>query len=232
MISKLEGIGVPSWNPGVNRPLDATGQIHSPDNRRLRWGGNLSDRFERGKGMNNLKSSLLILPLLIFGLLGCQRVTSIHPVGYDPVPLRAEDWNGEWGLPFEKEFIRMKVVDRETGMLRITSYNSEGGAEKVEDAILRQVNGWTFASIANDGEGGGYLFARVSNTGGRIFLIWLPDYDRFRGLVEKEILPGKTDADTVKLGLLLPTHLKLITSGELGVLFSWDDPIVMIRLDR
>jgi len=182
--------------------------------------------------MKNLKLSLLLVLLIIFGLSGCNQVGSIHPVGSEPVSLNPEDWNGKWGLPFEKEFLRLRVLDGDNGMLRMVSYDSKGEPEKSQDVLLRRVDGWTFASVAKEGGGDGYLFARINNSGGRTLLVWLPDYDRFRGLVEKGVLPGKTDPETVTLGLLLAVHLKLITSGEVGTLFDWDDPVVLIRLDR
>jgi hypothetical protein len=39
-----------------------------------------------------------------------------------------------------------------------------------------------------------------------------------------------TDGDDVILEELKPQHLKIITSGERGVLFEWDKPAVFVKV--
>ena len=51
-------------------------------------------------------------------------------------------------------------------------------------------------------------------------------------MVEEEVLPGKAEERSVVLGELGPEHLEIITSEEYGVLFDWDDPMLLWRVGR
>ena len=44
------------------------------------------------------------------------------------------------------------------------------------------------------------------------------------------VFSGKLDGDDVILDELKPQHLKIITSGERGVLFDWDKPLVFVKV--
>jgi hypothetical protein len=48
--------------------------------------------------------------------------------------------------------------------------------------------------------------------------------------VKDGVFPGKIDGDDVILDELKPQHLKIITSGERGVLFEWDKPAVFVKV--
>ena len=51
----------------------------------------------------------------------------------------------------------------------------------------------------------------------------------FARLVKNGTVPGKIDGDDVILDELTSQHLKRIMSGDQGVLFAWDEPIVFVK---
>ena len=80
-----------------------------------------------------------------------------------------------------------------------------------------------------------YFWARVKQ-GTDSIIAWLPDYKKFKALVEEGTLPGEVDSEhsyggAVMLGDLKPEHYQAIVSGEHGVLFDWEDPIVLFRME-
>jgi hypothetical protein len=48
-------------------------------------------------------------------------------------------------------------------------------------------------------------------------------------LIKDGVLPGKVERNDVWLEELKPEHLKLITSGEKGILFQWDQPTIFVK---
>jgi hypothetical protein len=48
-------------------------------------------------------------------------------------------------------------------------------------------------------------------------------------LVRDGVIPGRLDVQDVILEELEPQYLKIITSAERGVPFSWDKPIVFVK---
>ena len=63
-------------------------------------------------------------------------------------------------------------------------------------------------------------------------MVWSPDETLFKQLMKAGVFPGKVDGDEVILDELKPQHLKIITSGERGVLFSWDKPTVFVKVGK
>ena len=74
-----------------------------------------------------------------------------------------------------------------------------------------------------------YVWAIIKKST-KIILIWLPNEERFKKLIEAKTLPGEIKKDMVVLGDLKPEHMKIITSEERSLLFDWEDPLVLIKL--
>ncbi len=174
-----------------------------------------------------------LFPVLIFILFvsGCENVSSQYLVGQKPYVVKTEEWAGEWSSDCSgEEIIRIEVVDKDKGMLRLTEVKtSPGSAVESYECYLREAGGWIFANAAVKGETGFYP-VRVKNIEGRQIIVWFPDPEKFKPLVfEKKVLPGEWRGRDISLGLLRPEHLELIMSGREGVLFKWDEPSILIR---
>ncbi len=99
--------------------------------------------------------------------------------------------------------------------------------------VLRDAGDWTFASFKPRGEEGEkqYAWARVRKEERQVIL-WRPNEDKFKVLVEEGRLPGMVDGSVVVLDTLAPDHLDLIRSETHGVLFVWDKPFVLLKAGK
>ena len=95
---------------------------------------------------------------------------------------------------------------------------------------IRESGEWLFANT-KDEEGKEYVWGRIKNEHGQI-LVWAPDIAAFRRLVEGGLLPGRLAGSSVVLGDLKPEQIKILTSGEGGTLYRWDEPVVLRKLGR
>jgi hypothetical protein len=171
-------------------------------------------------------------------LLGCDAVTSSAPIGSQAVPIDAKNWDGAW-LGDAGEPVRFRVVDSANGILRMSEMEGDDSERRWKHSYLylRTAAGhedWIFASMKDDpdDEPPKYVWARVKKQGDYL-LVWRPDSTRFQALVEEGALPGELEDDRdIHLQELDEEGLALIIGEERGVLFEWDDPLILRRLDE
>ena len=180
-----------------------------------------------------------MLPLRVFlaGLLlattcACNAVITKRPVGEKPARIVAKDWEGDW---FTADgTAKVKVVDADKGILKIfwLEDDKQGKpAMKTADVELRESGDWLFASTREEEKGRGYVWGRIRNEDRQIVL-WLPADKVFKQLIKEGVFPGKVEGDDVLLDELQPQHLKLIMSGDRGILFDWDKPVVFVKVGK
>ena len=190
----------------------------------------------------------LFIGTAVLAASACTRVTVTEPIGETPVLLESEDWEGLWSVIEDGDtgFLLIEVVDAANGELRVRNVATDPDSDTTT-VFLREGGGWTFAS-ARDADDSDDIFewARVDRDNQRI-LYWEPVTSRFAELVREGLLPGTvqerelqrppgstgepvTELRGVTLSGLQPEHIDLITSGDQGVLFDWDDPVIMIRM--
>ncbi len=159
--------------------------------------------------------------------LGCESVTSRYAVGQRPAVIISEEWNGEWSPDCSgEEVLRIEVKDKDKGIIRVQQIKSDTGNLEELDCYLYTAGDWMFGNAAYKSEL--YPF-RIRNVEGSRIFVWFPDFNKFKALVEKGLLPGEVHEGEVSLDLLKPEHLELITSEKEGVLFRWGEPEVLIR---
>jgi hypothetical protein len=175
-------------------------------------------------------SSLAIAGLLLATACGCNSVISRRPVGEKPARIVAKEWEGKWVTT--DDAVEIKVVDAEKGILKVfwLEDNNQGNpGMKTADLELRESGEWIFANTMEEDKGRGFVWARIKNEDRQI-IIWSPNEKSFAQCVNDGVFPGRLDGDEVILDELQPQHLKIITSGERGVLFSWDEPTVFVKV--
>jgi len=181
--------------------------------------------------MTSQRSRQLKLVLVVLTLLaipGCNAVISKRPVGEKPARIVARDWEGDWVTT--DGVVKLKVLDPEKGIIKaswLEDDKSGNPALKVAEIELRDFGGWLFANTKED-KGRGYVWGRIRNEDRQI-IVWSPDEKSFAQAIKDGTFPGRLDGDEVILDELKPTHLKIITSNERGVLFSWDKPSVFVK---
>lgn len=176
------------------------------------------------------RSKLPLAGLILLTICGCNPVISKRPVGEKPARIVAKEWEGNWVTT--DGTVKVKVVDSEKGILKIAwSEDDRQGnpAFKTAEIEVRQSGGWLFANTREEDKGRGYVWGRIRNEDGQI-IVWSPDEKLFKQLVKEGVFPGKVAGDEVILDELKPQHLKIITSEQRGVLFSWDKPTVFVKI--
>ncbi len=177
--------------------------------------------------------NLTLAGLILLMTCGCSPVFSKRPVGQKPAKIVARDWEGNW-VASDGGSLKLKVVDADKGVLKLFWLDDDEKGNpvmKTADVELRESGEWLFASTKAEDKGQtrGFAWGRIKNEDRQIIL-WLPDDKIFKRLVKDGVFPGKLDGDDLILDELKPQHLKIITSGERGVLFEWDKPAVFVKV--
>jgi hypothetical protein len=169
--------------------------------------------------------------VLLMCIAGCERVSSQYLVGQKPYAADPEQWSGEWSPDCSgDDTVRVEVLDKDKGIIRIMDTKTgPDNTMQTYECYLREAGEWIFANVAFKDEAE-FCPVRVKNLEGRQIIVWFPDPERFMPLVfDKKILPGEWRGRNISLGLLKPEHLEIIMSGKEGVLFKWDEPVILVR---
>ncbi len=175
-------------------------------------------------------SILAIAALLLATVCGCSSVISRRPVGEKPARIVAKEWEGNWVTT--DAAVEIKVLDAEKGNLKVfwlDDDNQGNRGMKTAEVELRESGEWLFANTQEQDSDRGFIWARIKNEDRQI-IIWSPNDKAFAQCVKDGVFPGKLEGDEAILDELKPQHLKIITSGERGVLFSWDQPTVFVKV--
>ncbi len=177
-------------------------------------------------------SKLAIAGLLLATACGCSSVISKRPVGEKPARIVAKEWEGTWvGIDGA---VNVKVVDADKAILSVAWLEDDAQgkpAMKTAEVELRESGEWLFANTREEDKARGYIWGRIKNEDGQL-IVWSPDDRSFAQCVRDGFFPGESDGNDVILEELEPQHLRIITSGEKGVLFSWDNPTVFVKVGK
>lgn len=174
----------------------------------------------------------LLAGVLALALAGCDYVSSEKPFGRAPLRAEPGEWAGTWLN--EDGALTVRVIDAAKGHLEVGWIEAGSGGLSLEliEAHLREFEGDAYASITGldeDEEVPGYLWVRLSREGERLVL-WLPEAESFARLVEEGVLAGRLEDGGVVLGALDDRQLALVGADDGGELFSWREPMVLLRV--
>ena len=175
----------------------------------------------------------LLIGLLALITQGCANVLIGEPIGTEPATLVADEWNGTWFNPGGT--LTVEVIDAEHGEIDIAWIEAKDGALKMEShrLVLKSAGDWIFGSMKTNEEkpSEGWLWGRIKKDERQI-VFWLPRLKPFEQWVNDGKLPGQIKGDNVILGKLEPEHLALLSGEQAGILYHWDEPMVLMRLGR
>jgi hypothetical protein len=126
------------------------------------------------------------------------------------------------------------VADQPQGMLQVGWVEDKGGRLQLESyqVEMRKSGEWLFGNIKAREGPAPYLWGLVKLEPGQI-IIWTPEQEHFKKLVQSGALPGKVDqGGDLVLEKLTPEHLKLLMSETRGVPFDWKKPLVFFRTGK
>jgi hypothetical protein len=172
--------------------------------------------------------STLLLSALI---LGCATVSSVEPVGERPKEVSQNEWNGTW--IHKDHSITIKVLNQQQGLLQVAWVEEKEGGLKLEShqVAIRESGEWIFGNVKEKGDAASHYWALIKKEAGQI-VVWTPDPAPFRKLVQTGVLRGKVERYDVILEKLTPDDLKVILSGDKGICFEWQNPVVFFRIGK
>jgi hypothetical protein len=174
-----------------------------------------------------------VLAVVVLSLCGCSVVYATKPLGEKPRNILAEkaEWEGTWVHP--EGSLRVTVTDGANGRLTVAWIDEDKLKLESVDVSLRESGDWTFASMKHKelSDQDGYFWGRIKREG-RMIVVWWPNPEEFRELVNAGRLAGTTSGSSVILRDLTPDHLALITGQTHRILFKWDEPLVLFKLSK
>jgi hypothetical protein len=164
-------------------------------------------------------------------LLGaCSTVDSSQPVGEKATDLTKTkaEWDGSW-LDSDGDTLRLVVTDPPGGGITVGWLDEGEGKLKASQAEvrIRDAGDWTFVNF-KEPDDTSWQFGRILKKS-RQMVIFLPDVERFQALVKSGKLPGKVEEHSASLETLSPEQLALIQSDAGGMLWNWEDPLILFK---
>lgn len=171
---------------------------------------------------------VLLTTALIFG---CVAVSSVEPLGERPKEISRDEWDGTW--IHKNHSVTIKVLDAPKGLLQMAWVEEKEGSLKLESyqISIRESGGWIFGNVKEKEGSAPYYWALIKKDKGQI-IAWTPDPSHFRKLIQTGVVRGKMEEYDVVLEQLTPEQLKIILSGDKGVCFEWQNPVVFFRLGK
>ena len=180
--------------------------------------------------------------LLLYLNTGCSVVTVPEPIGDEVTELDPSEWEGIWednsGIIFgidDPVIFQARVPDPASGEIELAALVENDDDELVPRFVTVTIRGvaqadWEFASYTVEGAQGQFLWGRIVRMDDYV-LVWAPDADKFKELVEQGRLRGTIDNDD-NVNLETPTSEELasIAEEEWGMLFFWDEPLIYRRI--
>jgi hypothetical protein len=170
----------------------------------------------------------LLAGALIFG---CAAVSSVEPVGERAKQTSQNEWGGTW--IHKSHTLTIKVLNEQKGLLQVAWVEEREGGLKIESyqVAIRESGGWIFGNVKEKEDATSHYWALIKKDAGQI-IVWTPDPAQFRKLVQRGVLRGKVESYDIILEKLTADDLNKILSGDKGVYFEWDNPVVFFRLGK
>jgi hypothetical protein len=164
-------------------------------------------------------------------ILGCAAVSSVEPVGERAKETSQNEWGGTW--VHKDHSITIKVLNEQKGLLQVAWVEEKEGSFKVESyqIAIRESGEWTFGNVKEKEDAASHYWALIKKDVGQI-IVWTPDPAQFRKLVQTGVLRGRVERYDIILEKLTPDDLKVILSGDKGVCFEWQNPVVFFRVGK
>jgi len=172
--------------------------------------------------------SVFVLVSVIIVLTGCESVMTTQPMGETVVQTSPEQWQGTW--LHHEVVVTTTVMDMENGLLQASWMERQGDGIDMEVAkgSVRATGDMMFFVAKDENQPEAYAWARVKKEDNYL-IMWSPNVEQFKILVEEGKLPGKIIDGSVLLGELKPETLERIDDPAANLLM-WDAPDVFIRI--
>jgi hypothetical protein len=193
-------------------------------------------------------TSLIVLVSMLF-LTSCSSVVSHFPVGKEKIALESDQWDGTWLA--DKNVVKMKVIDRENGIVQMAWIEEVGNELQPKSVIFQVLKGgkWIYANVLEmEGKKAedAYYWGVVKKEQGRIVFLYpsVPAFvqaaesQRIKAVIEKSqssttteasAAEGKSGSVKVTLTDTAEAVVHLVENGG-NDYFDMEHPAVFIRL--
>ena len=174
-----------------------------------------------------LRSVFALIPVIIF-LAGCESVLTTQPVGETVVQLNPEQWQGTW--LHHEAIVTTIVLDKDNGLLQASwiEKREDGIDMEVAKGSVRATGDMTFFVAEDENQKGLFHWARIKK-GDNYLIMWSPNVEQFKVLIEDGKLPGKVTEGGVQLDELKPETIKMVDDPSANLL-KWKEPDVFVRI--
>ncbi len=172
--------------------------------------------------------------LALCALIGCSTVTSVNPIGRVLETDLSAELTGTWMGPKGNQ---LQIHCDGAGHLTyaVTEWKEDQNSFVLEvgDGVLRSIGERVFFNFVEDQEGKRpiYSFLLLRAMDGQL-VVWLPDVDEFRKLVEEKVLIGELEEGSQATDVVLTGSseeiAKALENLDLAKLFDWSEPAVVL----
>jgi len=173
-------------------------------------------------------NKLLFLFPLAFFLASCGSVLASVPVGDTVVQLSPEQWQGTW--LHQEVVVTTNILDKDNGLLQASwiERREEGVGLEVAKGTVRATGDKTFFVTRDENRNELFLWARVKK-GDNYLIMWPPNVEQFRILINNGELAGELTEHGVVLGELKPEFIEMIDDPSANLL-DWKNPHIFVRI--
>ena len=171
---------------------------------------------------------VFVLVPAIFFLASCESVLTTEPMGDTVVQLSPEEWQGTW--LHHEAVVTTTVLDEDSGLLQAAwiERGEDGSDMEVSKGTVRATGDKTFFVTRDEDQNELFHWARVKK-GENYLIMWSPNVEQFRILVNDGKLPGEVTESGVVLGELKPETIEMIDDPSANLL-EWKNPDIFVRI--
>lgn len=188
--------------------------------------------------MKKIQALIRVAPAVVLcTLIGCSTVTTVNPFGQPLETDLSTELSGTW-IGAEGNQLRIHCDGDGRLTYALTEWKEDQGGFVLEtgDGVLTSIGDHVFLNDIEDkeDEASVYSFLLLRVMDGQL-IVWLPNVDEFRSLVEAEILKGTIKEEEHSENVVLTGSseeiAKAVESLDLAKLFDWSEPaIVLVRM--
>jgi hypothetical protein len=174
-----------------------------------------------------LKSVFVLISVFIF-LTGCESVMTTQPIGETVVQLDPEQWQGTW--LHHEAIVTTTVLDKDNGLLQASWLERREDGSQLETAqgTVRETGDMMFFVTRDENQKELFHWARVKK-GDNYLILWSPNVEQFKILINDGKLPGKVTEGSVVLGELKPEDIEKFDDPSANLL-KWKEPDIFVRI--
>lgn len=175
--------------------------------------------------------------VVLCALFGCSTVTSVNPIGRPLASNLSDELTGTW-MGSQGHQLQIHCDSGGALTFAVTEWKEDQGKFALDtgDGVLKSIGDRVFFNFVEDQENEHptFSFFLVGAMDGQL-VVWAPDVDEFRSLVEKQVLIGDVEEGSHSTNVVLTGSseeiAKVLETLDLAQLFDWSEPtIVLVRI--